>query len=182
MYTKLDQAGAVLVVSLLMLTVMTLIAVSGMQSSGLQTLMSGNMQDEIIAFEAAESALRAAEAFLDAGRLNLDAFDSDPSDGLLADLSDRIWQAGTVNWQSQAVAAAGVAGYPQKGGVGKKPRYVIQHLGAVASQAQANLNAGSAYHQGRPGPVIQMFKITARGTGGTDRSVVVLESVYGVSS
>ena len=182
MHKKIYQTGAVLVVGLLMLTVMTLIALSSMQSSGLQTLMSSNMQDEITAFEAAESAMRAAEAFLDAGPVNLDAFDNDPSDGLLANLFDRIWQADTIDWQSQGTVVAAVAGHPQKGGVSKKPRYIIQYLGPVASQAQANPNVGSSYDEGRVESVIEMFRITARGTGGTDNSVVVLESIYGVSN
>ena len=127
---------------LLTLTVMTLIAVSSLQSSGLQTLMSSNMQNEITAFEAAEAALRAAQAFLDAGPLNLDAFDSDPSDGLLTNLSDRIWQAGVIDWQSQAVVVAGVAAYPQKGGVSKKPRYVYSAPGRGRFQGAGQPQCG----------------------------------------
>ena len=103
MYLKNQQTGAVLIIGLIMLTVMTLLAVSSMQSSGLQSLMSTNMQDKMTAFEAAESALRAAETFLEnGGAANLGAYDSDGSDGLLANLYDEVWDE--INWATESIA------------------------------------------------------------------------------
>ena len=58
------ETGAVLVVSLLFLLVLTLIGLTGMQVTSLEEKMSGNMRDRNLAFQAAESALRAGEMYL----------------------------------------------------------------------------------------------------------------------
>ena len=51
------QQGAALVVSLIILVVLTIIGITAMRTSTLEERMSGNMQDTLKAFSAAESAL-----------------------------------------------------------------------------------------------------------------------------
>ncbi len=58
------QRGAVLVISLLILLVMTMLGVSSMSSTTLQERMANNNNQRQIAFQAAEAALRAGEAYL----------------------------------------------------------------------------------------------------------------------
>ena len=53
--------GAVLVMSLLMLFVLTLIGVSGINTSTLEEKMSGNNRNRLLAFQAAETGIREAE-------------------------------------------------------------------------------------------------------------------------
>ena len=174
------QQGVVLIIGLIMLTVMTLLAVSSMQSSGLQELMSSNTKDKVIAFEAAESAIRAAEAYLDAqGALNIGAFDNDDSDGLLANLYDEAWNEASIDWVGTDSDAIQV---DVMGGVASKPRYVIQHIGPIVPDLDRQLNVDNSYGSGATESVVEMFKITARGTGGSDNTVVVLEAMYGVSN
>ena len=60
--TQQAQRGLALVVSLVLLVVVTLLGVSGMQGTGLQERMSGNLYDRSLSMQAAEAALRAAEA------------------------------------------------------------------------------------------------------------------------
>lgn len=56
------QSGAVLVMSLVMLTVLTIIGVSSMQSSSLEIKVASNMQQRNIAFQAAQSRIAFASA------------------------------------------------------------------------------------------------------------------------
>jgi type IV pilus assembly protein PilX len=58
------QRGAVLVVSMLLLLVMTVLALSMSQTARLDERMAGNSRDYELAFQGSESALRAAEATL----------------------------------------------------------------------------------------------------------------------
>lgn len=58
------QRGAVLIISLIFLLVLTLIGVSAMQGTTMQERMSANMQDRNVAFQASEAALRAGEDWL----------------------------------------------------------------------------------------------------------------------
>ena len=58
------QTGAVLVVSLLILLVMTVLGVAAMGTTTLQERMANNNRQQQVAFQAAEAALRAAETYL----------------------------------------------------------------------------------------------------------------------
>ena len=58
------QRGAVLIISLIFLLLMTLVGVTAMQGTTMQERMSGNMQDRNVAFQASEAALRLGENWL----------------------------------------------------------------------------------------------------------------------
>ncbi len=63
---KARQKGAVMIVALMLLLVMTILAVSGIGSSVLEQRMSGNYYRSATAFEAAEFGLRVAEQWMNA--------------------------------------------------------------------------------------------------------------------
>lgn len=184
MRSSIYQQGVVLVIGLIMLLVMTLLAVTSMQSSSLQELMSNNTKDKMTAFEAAESAMRAAEEFLSTGVVNLNAFDADESDGLMANLYDEAWDG--RDWSTNSVEVTDVVisdgTEDTKGGVRSAPRYVIQHIGPVNADSDSKINIDSSYQSNAADSQVEMFKITARGTGGSDNTQVILEAMYGVSN
>jgi len=60
-----NQRGAALIVSLLILTVMTLLGVTAMSQSGLETLMAGNLQLQTSSMSEAENELVKAELALE---------------------------------------------------------------------------------------------------------------------
>lgn len=64
-YLPKRQSGAVLLVALIMLLVLTLLGVASIDSSGMQTRMANNQRDRIIAMQAAEAGLLAAENYLE---------------------------------------------------------------------------------------------------------------------
>ncbi|WP_207905857.1 pilus assembly PilX family protein [Aestuariirhabdus litorea] len=55
------QRGSVLAISLILLLILTMVGIRGMQSTALEERMSGNYQDNNLAFQAAEAALTEAE-------------------------------------------------------------------------------------------------------------------------
>ncbi len=59
--SKQGQGGAVLVVGLIILVVLTLLSVQGMRSNLAQERMGSNMRERNVAFQAAEAALRFGE-------------------------------------------------------------------------------------------------------------------------
>jgi type IV pilus assembly protein PilX len=172
------QRGAVLIISMIILLLLTILGVTSMQSTTLEERMAGNMRDRHLAFEAAEAALLHAEQFLDS-IATTGAFDTDGSDGLYDDSIQKIWT--TVDWTG---AASGANGYRQADNIGTgeglstPPKYVIQHVVSVGSEAdQSNLdNYGQGTGAGKTG----LFRVTARGTGSSDNSVVILQTVFGV--
>lgn len=58
------QSGAVLLVCLVMLLMLTMIGVASMSNSTLQERMAGGVRDYNVAFQAAEASLRAGEAYV----------------------------------------------------------------------------------------------------------------------
>ena len=60
-----QQRGSVLIVSLMILILMTLISVTAMTTSSVEQKMAGNFRDQVVALEAAESALQAGQAYVE---------------------------------------------------------------------------------------------------------------------
>jgi type IV pilus assembly protein PilX len=119
-YCRRQQRGAALIVSMLMLLVMTLIGITGMQTSILEEKMAGNYRDSALAFQAAETALRDAEEFLATGNMGLSGFSGTCANALCdatAGLSD-VWDA----FPTAGVERAGT----DLGLVSCQPRYWIE--------------------------------------------------------
>lgn len=94
------QQGAVLVMALVMLTVLTLIGVSSMSSSTLELKVAGNTQQHDIAFQAAQSIIDIAASEDPLNTNNYQVFISDPADPLFEQM---------INYASADGAATGQA-------------------------------------------------------------------------
>lgn len=160
-----QQAGAVLIISLIMLLLMTIIGISSTQSTGLEEKMAGNVRDKNIAFQAAESALKVAEARLNqtpapTGETTPPTFDGTKgyyaSTAIPAVTTDAFWATAT-NSHDLGVDIPGI---------NQRPRYVIQDMGPATS---VSCPAPCSRHN---------YRITVRATGGTTNAVVILESIY----
>ena len=170
-----SQSGAALVVSLLILLVMTVIGISSMQTTNLQEKMASNTREREQAFEAAESALRNAEAFLENNVAVTANFDTDGSDGLYDDSVQELWK--TLSW-TVGTDAREYSGYTSTYSYGSQsPRYIIEHFGTADSTGD-KYNLGG-YGTGAGGGDVEMFRITVRGTGANGLSPVFLQSSYG---
>lgn len=165
------QRGVVLVVSLIMLLVVTLIAVSSMQGTVLEEKMAGNTRDRNLAFQTTESSLREAENFIE-GIVSLGGFngtaglfgltDMEPYHGLAATWSDAT---------QHVVATADHDSYAA-------PLYYIKHYTTVTGTLGAMNMSGYGDNKGTGD--VTIFKITGRGTGASaDSAEVILRTFYG---
>lgn len=86
-----QQSGAVLILSLAVLLLLSLVGLSGASSTTLEERMAGNFRDQRVAFEAAEAALGSAEQWVENNDLlpisgtpciGSECFTADCSDGL----------------------------------------------------------------------------------------------------
>ncbi|MBV1930328.1 MAG: hypothetical protein KUG71_01325 [Porticoccaceae bacterium] len=161
------QAGAVLLLSLILLLALTAIGISTMQGTVFEEKMAGNTRDWNFAYQAGENALRDGELWLDK-RASQPEANSSGSNGVwgLKDIGTGSWwttQSGSW-WGSNAVTLSGIANLEAQ------PRRIIEEdvflkdsLGIGQQQTITGLN---------------FYRVTARATGGTDRSVVKLQSMY----
>jgi type IV pilus assembly protein PilX len=146
------QRGAVLIVSLVFLMLLTLLATSSMQNATLQEKVAGTLKLRNASFQSAETALRTAEADLMAPAFSLPACSS-PAECLPPP------EALTLSANS-AGSASGMDWVATRSGF-----YGIQHIG------QTDQPAG-----GSDGQIRTLYRVTAIGLAGDSRTV--LESIH----
>lgn len=164
------QAGAVLIISLLMLLIMTLVGITAMSSTTMQEKMAGNMRDRNTAMQASEAALKTTEAALT-------ALVNKPSEVANCNAMTCVWPRGaapdlssqSANWWTSNALEYGTAGTVDISGIQSDPRYIVE---AQADIPDA-LDVGQETPTGRT-----FYRITARGTGATDDAQVILQSTY----
>ena len=176
MLTRNKEEGVVLFMCMVMLLLLTVLGISSVQTTTLQQRMARNAGDTNLAFQAAESALRDGEEYLETLTALTDFdganaenngfyYEEDPG-------NDPNWK--TLDW-------SGADGYRDAEtsitGVEITPKYIVEHVKTVISDADAlNLdNIGQDTGSGRT----QIFRVTARGTGGTATAQVMIQGTYG---
>ena len=177
---KKSQSGAVLVISLVMLLLLTLIGITSVQTTSLEEKMAGNMRDQNIAFQSAEAGLRAGEQRIEQiwnnGAGSIQKFCNGTSgvfykaatpnvcDGACTAPSCPAPSPGNSStWTTASKSVVAVTGNTQ---VVSEPRYYITYINNTPDIA------GVA-------PPELSFMITARGTGGQSNTQVILRSYYG---
>jgi type IV pilus assembly protein PilX len=161
----IKQHGIVLVTGLIFLVVLTLLGTTALQGTLLEEKMAGNLRDETLAFQSAEAALRSGEVFLE--QVTIPLFEG--SNGLYHHASspapDPISWSG---WETNGRATDTIID-----GVASQPRYIIEQLVSVPL-----MGTGGSAQQTGTSPNANMFRIVARGVGGTPAAIIVLQSTY----
>jgi len=169
--TRQKQEGAVLVVTLMILLVITLLTVSNMRGSILEEKMAGNTNDRNVAFQAAESALREGEVFLE-DIVSLGDFQGQAGLFGRTDLEPTFYLGDTWNDSTYHVVA------DTSLGTYEKPRYFIKNMTTV-SGAKGALNM-SGYGDNKGSGDVTIFRVTVRASGtSADSAEVILRTQYG---
>ncbi len=159
------QKGAALPISLFILTVMTLVGVSAMNNTLMEEKMAGNIRNVHRAFQSAESALENGESFLN--QANLPSFEN--SSGLYQVTTNGTHRWESVNWSSDTETRASTKSLNN---INQAPRYIIEELPTVSVPNSSQVLGFT------PGDRVEYYRVTARGTGTNDNSVVVVQSTY----
>jgi type IV pilus assembly protein PilX len=170
------ECGAALIVSLVFLVVLTLTGVASTQVNILEERMAGNMRDRSLAFQAAETALRVAENRLSPAA-SLPVFDDTSGFYVCTDAHPSWWDALTdSDWASSSDKVQHYSG-TSLADVASSPGYVVEQLKHESTGAAS----GGSKQAGVPtaaGSAQKWYRITARGTGGSASSTVILQSIY----
>lgn len=174
------QRGVALVVSLILLVLATLIGLASVRGTNLQERMSANMYDRSLAFQRAESALRAAEAAITDSGLITDLGGVDCSTGPAVPcpvLPQNTFTGTSANWIA-VDADHDVNGEKTPG----TPEYFIQFMGTGRAESDLGLNSNAGYGSyGNldTGGNVAFYRVTARSSApadALDRSIVVLQT------
>lgn len=147
------QRGSALAIALIFLLVLTLLGLSAMQGSNLQERMAGNLRDRNMAFQSAEAALRAGEAWL----LNLV---NQQTANLAAPLPN------PATWDGNPGAIPSAASVNVDDQLANDPAF---HVGPPALR-----RVGIQL----PPDFRRIYPVTAHAEGGTGAAVVVLQSTF----
>lgn len=180
-----DESGYILVVSLVVMILLAIIALSLLGSNTIQELLAGNLSEKTRALQAANSALNYAEGWVtqnpSAGiactagttstipvvcNINSPAPGTlDPNDLAVSITNDPTSSAIGTIFQPPGMTVSTSGG---SNTVYQLPRYYIQYVGLVADSA--GTVTGSLY------------KITAAGYGGNANAVAIVQAYYRVYS
>jgi type IV pilus assembly protein PilX len=133
-----NQRGWVLVVGLVILVMLTILSMALMKTTRLEEKMAGATRDMNLSFQAAETALRAAETFIDSQT------DASGFDTLVGEPKDPF----TIDYWDDAEVIDG------------ELEYVIKKIDDEDDTAPT------------------VFRVTVRGTGGTNNRATLLRSHY----
>lgn len=174
MFLKSNQNGSTLIISLMILLVLSLLGTSAMQVSTVEEKMAGNLRNANLAFQAAETALRAGEAALAAAApANFNCADGlYPSGDFDCNGTDAtpIWENANMDWTDDGlVVRYNGAGLPKQLAY-TQPAYIVEQLAPVANE-NGSLEAAVPL-------TTDYYRITAWGTGGSDTAVALVQSIY----
>lgn len=175
------QTGAVIFLALVLLLGISVVSIASMRDSVHQQQISSALMDDSMAFESAEQALNAGEAWLRERMLDnsiQQVFAGQVVDGMTVfertGLDSQWWQdKDHDNWLSgKNVAQQAVTNSAASDGMPREASYIIEVIGR---------DIGSSVQIGTPaGPVTMNYRITARGFGVDEGHYVVLQSTVGM--
>lgn len=171
-FSKKEQRGAVLIVSMLLLLIMTILGLSMSQTTTLQERMAGNARDASAAFEGAEAGLRAGENYLNSLTAtpimcstigDCVTLEKSALDGIsISDQDDSWWtKAGTTFGTSTKDMEK----------LSEDPTYVVRRIGIKSGGSLTKGGAGTPHKT-------EYWEVSARSKGLTETSESVVQSTY----
>lgn len=167
------QRGAVLVVSMLLLLVMTVLALTASQATQMEERMAGNARDLDLAFQASEAGVRGAEMRIDGvvapkRRASLLCMQRDACDAVdRPDTSQDYSHEPQQWWNDNAYKLS-----QRPAALQREPQYVIEQWADVPD----TLTTGSSMQ--KSGTIY--YVAAARALGPTETSVSIVETSYAV--
>ena len=182
---KTREAGFVLVMALVFLLILTILGMSAMSTTNLEEKMTNNMKDRNLAFQSAETALTSAESWI-YNKVGKPSPIPDTAHGLYNASTTEVPTWDQVNWTGSNLVT-----YPctpattsscgsSLSKVARQPKYIIEQIAEIEEEGGTK-GFGGSYASAQGTRLVTIYRITARGTGGTDAAVVMVQSTYGRS-
>jgi type IV pilus assembly protein PilX len=168
------QHGAILVVSMLILLVLTILGVTGSRTTVLEERMAGNMRDKELSFQSAEAALRDGEQWVGPQAKAPDSVTT------CSTAPCNLWEYNvsgitdletkTLSWWQSNGVEYGTSGSKEFTGAAHDPRYLLEEY----YESPGSLVLG----KGKTKSVRKVYRVTAIGVGGTETTQSILQSMY----
>jgi type IV pilus assembly protein PilX len=166
------QSGAVLIISLIILIMLTVLVLSGSQSTLMQEKMTSSIRDSHISLEIAESGIRDAETMID-GLAGVTGFVG--ANGLYAQNAGPNDLFANATWANNLTIAATTV----TDASGQVARYYVEHLGILALDASLSSLNMTGYGATTVSGDIDGFKIVSRSVGRDGNTERIIVGYYG---
>lgn len=161
---SVPQQGSALIIALVFLLVMILIGVTAMQGTTQQETMAGNARQRNLAFQATEAALRSGEQSLEV---------SGPAAVTLpTTFTGPTTDPGTF-WMNYDWTGSTAYNGTLDPTLSAPPRYVIEQPIAMSVVDETSAALGP-----KVTVPVTLYRVTARGLGGTADAMVILQTLY----
>jgi len=158
------QQGAVLIVGIVMVLILSILVIAGVNSTVLQQKMTSNLRDKELAFQSAETTLKIGEDYLLTSTETELANIFDGTNGLYTFNKNRALKEES-DWENISARESETLFQ-----IKEKPEHIIEELPHIEvagdSLASPKIITGAYY------------RVTSKSKGGTDASLVVLQSMY----
>jgi len=166
------QRGVVLVISLLMLLVLTMIGLAATRGTTIEQRMTANQNDQEVAFEAAEAALRAGESEL-SGAATVD-YASNTAGAYTLSTMTVNWK--TIDWNPSGTAVTGYTAGIQPAPIVNPSYFIVYDTSGGGQTTGTSLAPDQALSSNA------LYYIYARGVGLTGNTAVILKSAYQINN
>ena len=153
---------------------LTILGLAALNTTSLLEKMANNVKDRNLAFQSAESALIVAENWVYT-QIGKPVFPNN-SIGLYTPSTSTTpnWDTANIWSGSSVVTYPSTPGQTVSGSLGKiqsQPKYIIEDMGEIPETGGSLVQTSSYKSKGTT-----VVRITARGPGGTDAAVVMVQS------
>lgn len=171
-YQSRPQRGAVLIVALVLLLVLTVLGTASIRDTTMEERMAGNFRDHSAALEAAETALRRGEEGVRVSTtFNLMAFDGTDGTYSVEPTSNSVDPRTASNFSLSVPAS--VLSYGGNLLVSAVPQYYIEQLPEIQDLG-GDLTVG---YQDQA-PRYRLYRVTSMASGISPNTEVILQSTY----
>lgn len=172
------QRGAVLIIGLIMMALLSLLGLTALSTSLLEERMAANARDRTRAFQAAEAALRRCESSITSST------DFNNSKGFYTPASGSLPRWETVDWGSNTEVFCYPTNHDCDTGtetedlplLHKQPACIVERLSANVAESPLE---NESKRGGQPKETQRnygYYRVTARGVGMNEHTVVMLQS------
>lgn len=155
--TSLRQRGSILIMALVMLTILSVLAITQIMLNSTQTRIAANSSDREISFEKTEGAVNQAINYLLKGTYTAATFLQNSNGFYLYDHNTApLWT--TINWSGSTATNS------FQGASGSQASYIIEKMPSVVIPGQ-NMKTPT-----------NVYRITSRSVGANGNSSVVLQT------
>lgn len=171
-----SQRGAVLIVAMIFVLIMTIVGLAAIRGSGMQEMMAGNMRHLQLNFQASEAGLRAGESRVDVKLSDASLPKFNGTSGAFEDLNQvgqkPVFTWAITDWVSGKKVQMTALNMPDS------PAHIVESI-TIPGRLESIFMGNAFDHESLDNlPEGRIYRVTSRYVDDTSGGEVILQSLY----